>query len=71
LELAVSGGEDYELLFTADPAAMETLAAGLRSATGVAVTVIGEITTGSAKVDFLDARGRAVEMGPGFEHFHG
>ncbi len=71
IELAVSGGEDYELLFTADPAVMETLATGLRSATGATVTVIGEITTGSAKVEFLDAGGRAVEMGPGFDHFHG
>ena len=71
LELAVSGGEDYELLFTADPAAIEALSAGLHSATGATVTVIGEITTGSAQVEFLDAGGRAVEMGPGFEHFHG
>lgn len=71
LELALSGGEDYELLFTADRAAMDDLAAGLRSATGAAVTVIGEIAPGDGKADFLDAAGRRVEIGPGFDHFHG
>ncbi len=71
VELAVAGGEDYELLFTAERSAMDDLAAGLKSATGTAVTVIGEITAGSATVDFLDAAGRPVEIAPGFDHFHG
>jgi thiamine-monophosphate kinase len=68
LELATSGGEDYELLFTADPAVVEALATGLRSATGAAVTVIGEILAGSPGVSFVDAAGQAVDVGPGFEH---
>jgi thiamine-monophosphate kinase len=71
VELAVAGGEDYELLFTAERSAMDDLAAGLTSATGTAVTVIGEITAGSATVDFLDAAGRPVEIAPVFDHFHG
>ena len=71
LRLAVTGGEDYELLFTAPPASMEVLAAGLRSATGTPVTLIGEIVAGSARVEFRDAAGRVVDVGSGFEHFHG
>lgn len=71
LELATTGGEDYELLFTAEPAAMEALAAGLTSATGAVVTVIGDIMAGSPSVGFVDAAGQTVDVGPGFEHFHG
>ncbi|MBI4588157.1 MAG: thiamine-phosphate kinase [Candidatus Rokubacteria bacterium] len=71
LELATTGGEDYELLFTADPSAIDALTAGLRSATGAAVTLIGEISPGTPGVLFLDAAGRAVDVGQGYEHFHG
>ncbi len=71
LELATSGGEDYELLFTAERSAAEAIASGLRAATGAAVTVIGEVIAGKPAVEFLDAAGRAVEVGPGYEHFHG
>lgn len=71
LRLATTGGEDYELLFTADRASVDALAAGLSSATGVAVTVIGEILAGSPQVSFVDAEGREVDVGEGFEHFHG
>lgn len=41
--LALSGGDDYELLFTARPAGVEAALAAVRAAGGVA-TVIGEIT---------------------------
>ncbi len=71
VELAATGGEDYELLFTADRSAIETLTAGLKSATGAAVTVIGEIAPGTPGVQFLDAAGKSVDVGQGFEHFHG
>ncbi len=71
LELAATGGEDYELLFTAEAGPMGDLAAGLASATGAPVTVIGEITAGDTGVTFLDAAGRVVELGSGFEHFRG
>lgn len=71
LELALGGGEDYELLFTAERTAIERLAAGLKSATGAALAVIGEIRPGNGDVEFVDAAGRRVEIGPGFEHFHG
>lgn len=71
LSLATTGGEDYELLFTADRASLDALATGLSSATSVAVTVIGEIRAGSPEVTYVDADGRKVELGEGFEHFHG
>ena len=71
LELATTGGEDYELLFTMERSAAEAIATGLGSATGAAVTVIGEISTGTPGVQFIDAAGRAVDIGQGYEHFHG
>jgi thiamine-monophosphate kinase len=59
LVLALSGGEDYELLFTA-PDSAESRALGTR---------IGEIVVGSgARV--LDATGSAIDIDrPGFRHF--
>ena len=43
-ELALFGGEDYELLFTANVAAPETLSQALFDATGISATPIGTIT---------------------------
>lgn len=65
---ALSGGDDYELAFTAPPDARGAiLAAGER--TGVAVTRIGQVEAG-AGVQVQDGGGRAVEMvGAGFDHF--
>jgi thiamine-monophosphate kinase len=71
LELAMTGGEDYELLFTVERSAAAAIATGLGSATGTAVTVIGEVSDGTPGVTFLDAAGRAVDVGHGYEHFHG
>ena len=59
LELALAGGEDYELLFTA-PASSDAEAVG---------THIGEIVEG-ADVDVVDASGRTLELArAGFRHF--
>ncbi|MBI3030879.1 MAG: thiamine-phosphate kinase [Candidatus Rokubacteria bacterium] len=71
VELATTGGEDFELLFTMERSAAEVIATSLGSATGAAVTVIGEISDGAPGVTFLDAEGRAVDVGHGYEHFHG
>ncbi len=68
-ELAVAGGEDYELLLTADPAVVQRLAAGLQAATGTPLTVIGEVAEAEAGVRFVNARGEPVPLGEGFEHF--
>jgi len=68
---AVAGGEDFELLLTCDPASVETLADGLRRATGAHLTAIGVIDGQDPRVTFLDATGTPVAMPAGYEHFHG
>jgi thiamine-monophosphate kinase len=64
LDVALHGGEDYELLFTAPP--------GKRvpsSIAGVALTQIGQITRGR-KISVRDLKGIADEFRPrGWEHF--
>jgi len=66
---ATGGGEDYELLLTCDAAALDRLRDGLLRATGATLTAIGAVEAGGANVAFIGADGRAVDVGPGFEHF--
>jgi thiamine-monophosphate kinase len=66
--LALAGGDDYELLFTA-PAGrrgdVERAAAGA----GAAVTRIGEVTP-TGRLELVDADGRAMDTAPrAFDHF--
>ena len=72
LNLALSGGEDYELLFTGKKEAIERVAAELGSSVACpyGVTVIGEITRGPGRLDVIDANGSviAIESG-GWQHF--
>lgn len=68
---ATSGGEDFELLLTCGPASVDALRDGLRRATGTTLTVVGEIDALEASVTFLDAAGKPVAVGPGYEHFRG
>lgn len=67
-ELALHGGEDYELLFTADNATI----ARAKQALDCPVTVIGEVTReeSATRVTVVDSQGNAVpwERG-GWEHF--
>jgi thiamine-monophosphate kinase len=70
-EWATSGGEDYELLLTCEPGAVESLAEGLRSATGTPLTVIGAIEGREVTVTYVDAHGEPVVLPAGYEHFHG
>ncbi len=67
-ELVLVGGEDYELLFTAPPAARDAVAAAARAA-GTPVHRIGRITAGPATR--LLAGGREVPLPArrGYEHF--
>jgi thiamine-monophosphate kinase len=68
-QMAVSGGEDYELLFTVPELRLAQVEAGLREQGGV--TVIGRVTGKRAGgyVELLDA-GRVVEPGqPGYVAF--
>ncbi len=67
LEMALSGGEDYELLFTASP---ETLAK-LRPLISIPLTTIGEITAEDpGRVALVDKEGKSfVESKSGWDHF--
>jgi thiamine-monophosphate kinase len=71
LAWATSGGEDYELLLTCDPAAVDGLARGLLDATGTARTAVGEIAAGEPEVAWLGDRGERVAIPSGYEHFRG
>ena len=69
-ELAVSGGEDYELLATMDPAGVEDARRKLDERFGVALTVVGEITDrGFVGVD-ADGTERPLEP-RGWDHLGG
>lgn len=64
--LALSGGEDYELLFTADATRVERV----KETVACPVTVIGEITDGPGETAVVDRQGNPVELtGSGWDHF--
>ncbi|HET7876905.1 MAG TPA: thiamine-phosphate kinase [Methylomirabilota bacterium] len=71
LPWAAAGGEDYELLLTCEPGAVDALASGLLHATGTPLTVVGEIHGLSESVSFVDVRGLPVAVPSGWEHFRG
>jgi len=64
LEYALSGGEDYELLFTVPSARMKTLEA-LR----IPVTEIGTITTGKAMLQVSETGSKIPLRPTGYNHF--
>jgi thiamine-monophosphate kinase len=67
IDAAVSGGEDYELLFTVPPRRRRALAAVMKLAGDVPCTHIGMVTTGR---DVLLRRdGGALPLPQGFAHF--
>jgi thiamine-monophosphate kinase len=64
---ALTGGDDYELLFTALPAAAPAIAS-LAAAIGIAVTEIGRMEAGSG-VEVLDTAGIPIPISrPGWRH---
>ncbi len=66
LALAVAGGEDFELLFTATAEIIARVSALI----SVPVTVIGEITEGAGDTVLVDSRGAPVSLpGTGWDHF--
>lgn len=67
LVAALTGGEDYELLFAAPPSMRRRVAAARRLAGKLAVTRIGEITKDPALVLMSD--GQAMDLPTGYEHF--
>lgn len=66
--LALAGGEDYELLFTAPAGAVQPLAAGFEAAFGFPLTRIGRVEEGRG----LHLEGaEELEALRGFDHFAG
>ena len=67
LELALSGGEDYELLFTGSSEVIDKV----KRAAPCPVTVIGEITADEVgKITLIDKKGKPFELHKaGWEHF--
>jgi len=69
LELALRGGEDYELLFAVPPRRAAALA---RAALGCPITRIGVCTPAAAGVHVVDAGGHVLGAGArGHDHFRG
>lgn len=66
-EMALAGGEDYELLFTGNKEAIVKIKKTLKCP----VNIIGEITEGEpGKIDVIDAGGKPVKMADaGWTHF--
>jgi thiamine-monophosphate kinase len=68
LELALAGGDDYEILFTASPPA-EPAVAALAAELSLPLTRIGRIEPGSG-VTAVNAAGAPIElMSRGWRHF--
>ena len=67
-DCVLSGGDDYELAFTA-PAARRADLEALSRELGLPLTRIGAIQAGEAKLTVLDAKGKAMKVRPGFDHF--
>lgn len=65
---AVSGGDDYELIFTAAQSARAQVEA-LCAALGLALTRVGSIQPGEPKLQLLDAQGKPMAVARGFDHF--
>jgi thiamine-monophosphate kinase len=67
LEMALGGGEDYELLFTGSAEAINKV----KKEAKCPVTIIGAITGGeSGKINLLDAKGKPVKANKtGWTHF--
>jgi thiamine-monophosphate kinase len=61
----LSGGEDYELLFTAEAEIVDKL----KKAASCPITVIGEVTDGKG-VSLIDKQGKPFKLAKaGWEHF--
>jgi len=67
-ECVLSGGDDYELAFTA-PSAHRAELESLARELGLALTRIGSIHGGDARLTVLDAQGRPLAHRGGFDHF--
>lgn len=66
----LSGGDDYELLFTAPAKARDALQS-LSQELSIALTRIGTIERGKPELAVRDARGEPVPYRPAYDHFRG
>lgn len=64
----LAGGDDYELVFTAPQSARKEIDA-LSGALRLPLTRVGAIQPGDAKLHLLDAAGKPMAAGRGFDHF--
>jgi thiamine-monophosphate kinase len=69
LDLALRGGEDYELLVAARPEAAERLAELLHHETGTELTAVGEVVEAARGVVLIAADGAETALGGAFDHF--
>jgi thiamine-monophosphate kinase len=70
LELALAGGEDFELCFTAPEGAAEALAKRVESETGTPVAIVGEILPAAAGCTLVLPGNEEVALeARGWEHF--
>jgi thiamine-monophosphate kinase len=69
LELALTGGEDYELLFALDSAKADTVLEGIRSASHCPVTEIGRLTDRTGELKLVESDGRVRALRGGWDHF--
>ncbi len=67
-ECVLSGGDDYELVFTAPQASGSEIRA-LVDDLGIALTPVGYVQRGEAKLVLLDAKGASMRDRGGFDHF--
>lgn len=67
-DCVLSGGDDYELLFTAAPARRRDLEE-LATELGLPLTRIGSVQAGEPRLVVLDAEGQPMRYRQGFDHF--
>ncbi len=69
LETAISGGDDYEILFSVDPDNADALRNAAEEC-GVQVTRIAELVEGNGSVSVIDETGKQINLkASGFNHF--
>lgn len=72
LRFALTGGEDYELIITAQPDKSGIIKAKVEGDIKTKVTIVGEIIEGGTGVEVVNAEGRIVtQKRTGYEHFTG